>query len=395
VLRPGTPDSSLHVLRLCSVFEPPDAALRGRGPRFDPIGGMQTHTGQLTRALDRLGVGQTVVTTRPPGAPRRAALGEATVRRLGLPVPWARQAYAAPAALAARRLAAAADLVHAHVGEDVCVLPIALAAARGAGIPLVVTVHTSVRHTYVPAGLRGHVLRAAGGAAEIAVVHRADRVIALTPRLAGLLARAGVAAERIAVIPSGVAAPSAGEPADPFPRVPRPRVLFVGRLHRQKGITTLVDAFARLRTTARLVVVGDGPERAALLAAIRRHGLAGRVHLVGFVPHRDVPAAMRHADVLALPSVYEELGTALLEAMQAGLPVVASRTGGIPDAVGDAGVLVPAGDAAALAAGVDGLLGDRRAASRLAALGRDRARRFDWDRLARDVVGVYLRALER
>jgi len=75
------------VLRLCSVFEPPDEALTGRGVRFDPVGGMQSHTGQLTRALDRRGVRQTVVTHRPPGAPRQQRIGEhAVIHRFGLPV---------------------------------------------------------------------------------------------------------------------------------------------------------------------------------------------------------------------------------------------------------------------------------------------------------------------
>src|SRR4029450_1356771 len=84
----------MRVLRLCSVFQPPPTALTGLGARVDPIGGMQTHTYELSRALDRLGVRQTIVTTRPPTAPRREALGTyGRVIRLCLPVPQGREFY--------------------------------------------------------------------------------------------------------------------------------------------------------------------------------------------------------------------------------------------------------------------------------------------------------------
>src|SRR5215218_1510404 len=83
----GRDRTRLGVLRLCSVFESPPSALVGRGVKFDPIGGMQNHTAELTRALDRRGVVQTVLTTRPPTAPYFQRLGErARVIRLGLPL---------------------------------------------------------------------------------------------------------------------------------------------------------------------------------------------------------------------------------------------------------------------------------------------------------------------
>lgn len=121
----------MRVLRLCSVFAAPPAALRGRGVRFDPVGGMQSHTFQLSRALDRLGVRQTIVTTRPPGAPDREAFGErGRLIRLGLPIPVARQMYAVQAWPLLAPLARRADLLHAHLGEDLAIVPLALAGAR-------------------------------------------------------------------------------------------------------------------------------------------------------------------------------------------------------------------------------------------------------------------------
>src|SRR5215213_291616 len=282
----GNRPRALRVLRVCSVFEAPPASLTPRAVSFDPIGGMQNHTGQLTRALVELGVRQVIVTSRPPGAARCSRSRSVRVLRHGVHLPWARQLWAPLAATAALREARGADLVHAHVGEDVAVLPLALAAARVAAVPLVVTVHMSVRHTYLAAGLRGWQLKLLGGAAETTVVRRADAVIALTPRLAARMVADGIPAERLHVIPSGVTASDfAAAVGDPFPGVPRPRVLFVGRLHRQKGVGTLIEAAARLRTPgAQLIVVGDGPERAAGEAAARRLGLTRRVHFTGFAP---------------------------------------------------------------------------------------------------------------
>src|ERR671921_325422 len=115
----------ISVLRICSVFEPPPSALVGRGVKFDPIGGMQNHTAELTRALDRRGIVQTVLTTRPPTAPYFQRLGDhASVIHLGFPVRRFRQLYAPQAAIIAPILAARADVVHVHLGEDLAVLPV-------------------------------------------------------------------------------------------------------------------------------------------------------------------------------------------------------------------------------------------------------------------------------
>src|SRR5215213_329427 len=157
----------IRVLRLCSVFEPPASAIEGKGARFDPIGGMQNHTAELTRALDRRGVRQTVLTTRPPTAPHLQRLGDhARVIRLGLPVRRFRQLYAPQASVLAPILAARADVVHVHLGEDLAVLPVGAAAARLHRLPLVLTVHTSLRHTLAVSDLRSAVLKTLGGPIE-------------------------------------------------------------------------------------------------------------------------------------------------------------------------------------------------------------------------------------
>src|SRR5215216_3468554 len=384
----------IRVLRLCSVFEPPPSALIGRGVRFDPLGGMQNHTAELTRALDRHGVVQTVVTTRPPTAPYFQRLGEhACVIRLGLPIRRFRQLYAPQAAIVAPILAARADVIHVHLGEDLAVLPVGAAAARLHRLPLVLTVHTSLRHTLAVSDLRSAVLKAIGGPIERWGEHSAEAVLVITPRLRRLLLSDGVDENRIHLIPPGVN-PSLfeGPFEDPFSGVGKPRVLFVGRLAPQKGVHTLVAAAGLLKDpSAQVLLVGDGPKRKALEREAKRIGVADRLHFVGFFAHDRLPAVLAHADVLVLPSLYEELGTVLLEVMQAALPIVASKTGGIPDVIEDGvnGLLVPPGEAEALAYAINRLLAERDLARRLSEGAQERGKDYDWEVLAERVLAVY------
>jgi glycosyltransferase involved in cell wall biosynthesis len=361
---------------------------------------MQTHTGELTRALDERGVTQIVVTTRVPGAPRHERLGKrAQIVRLGLPVTSFRQWYAVPAAWLLPRLAAAAHVLHAHLGEDMAVVPLALTVARLHRMPLVLTVHTSVRYTLAVRDVRSAVLKAVGGWFEEQGERRADQVIALTPRLASILSTHGVPPERIRVIPSGVRPALFGAPddADPLAGLPTPRVVFLGRLHAQKNVDVLLRATALLRRPVHVVVAGDGPERHRLEDLHRQLRLGDRITFLGFVPHDRVPALLRSADVLVMPSRYEELGTALLEAMHCGLPIVAARTGGIPGVVGHdvSGLLVSPGDVAGFAAAIDRLVGDAGLRARLGEAGRLRSGAYRWDRLVSQVLDVYQEALNR
>ena len=160
----------------------------------------------------------------------------------------------------------------------------------------------------------------------------ADTVIALTPSTARLLRADGIPDGRVRVIPPGYdPALFEAASADPFPGVPRPRVAYLGRLAAQKNVGTLLDAFALLPADTQLLLVGDGPDRPALQRRAQEFG--GRVHFTGFTPHAEVPAVLAHVDLLVLPSLYEDLSSALIEAMAAGLPVVATRVGGTGDLV--------------------------------------------------------------
>ena len=186
-------DVGLHVLRLCSVFEPArtpgGSAVEGRAARFDPIGGMQNHTAALTRCLDAQGYGQTVATSRLAGRRGVVPMGRAAVvHRTGLPLPRLRQLWALDALrVVLRRPARPVDVVHAHQGEDLATLVLARAAAARHRCPLVVTVHCSVGHTLAGRTLHVRLLRAVGGWIERTTLRRADAVVVLTERTAAAL----------------------------------------------------------------------------------------------------------------------------------------------------------------------------------------------------------------
>jgi glycogen(starch) synthase len=387
------------VLRLCSVFEPPASALQGRWARFDPIGGMQEHTASLTRVLDARGVVQSVLTTRPPTAPWIERLGtRAIVVRVGLPVRRPRQLYAIPAAMLAPLLSRNADLVHVHLGEDLAILPLAALAARARRLPIVLTVHCSPSHTLAVHDARSLLLRTLGGWVERRGEARAAATIVYTRRLAEVLENEqgcqSVHVMRRGIDSSAFTDVRAGRDRTAGPR----RVVFVGRVVRGKGVLTLVKAFSRLRTPGiELVFVGDGPARIEVERLARRLGVADRIQVTGFVPHARVPALLGSADLLVLPSLYEELGTVLIEALHAGLPVVASRVGGIPEVVEDGvtGLLVPPSDADALARAIDTVLGDAELAARMGAGALQRARGYELEQVAAEVHALYARLAEQ
>ena len=391
-VRRGQVKVAMHVLRLCSVFEVPSHIDLDRLAVFDPIGGMQNHTGELTRALAAVAVRQTVITAHRPGVPALQRSAHVEVRRVGIPVRHWRQLYGVAALRHVLKVAPQVDLIHVHQGEDLATIPLGLLAQRITRAPMAITFHCSVAHTFVPSDWSQRVVKVLGTRIEPVGMRRAGAVIVLTSRMRSLLKGRGIAGDRVHVIPPGVnGSLFCGVRGDPLPELRRPRVLFVGRLAPQKNPLTLVRAARLIDERAEIVIVGDGPERPIIEQEIASAGLSGRVHLTGFVPHHEIPAYLSHADVFALPSLYEELGSVLLEAMRAGLPIVASDTGGIPEIVEDdrSGSLVPPNDTASLAGAINRLLRNPEVAQRLSNEGRRRSKRFEWSSIAGEVLGIY------
>jgi glycosyltransferase involved in cell wall biosynthesis len=169
-----------------------------------------------------------------------------------------------------------------------------------------------------------------------------------------------------------------------------PVLLTVGNLQEHKGQRLVVDAFAQLRKrqpAARLLLVGEGPDRAHLERQIAAAGLAGAATLVGAVPNTDLAKWYSAADVLVLASSREGWPNVLLEAMACGTPAVASRVGGVPEIVQSAvaGRVVAERTGAAFAAAIEDLLAARNERSRV----RQYAEGFSWDRTSQDQLSLF------
>jgi glycosyltransferase involved in cell wall biosynthesis len=237
-------------------------------------------------------------------------------------------------------------------------------------------------------------------------VRRSDRVVAISSYTAEEVRQlVQVPIEVIPYttsLPAPAPAPRAGLRAAGAPFT----VLFVGRLVERKGVSHLVDAVSLLRSRVdvRLVIVGDGAERARIEARVREQGLDGRVAVRGRVSEAELQAAYAAADAFVLPAVVDQrgdtegLGVVLLEAMNHRVPVIASASGGIPDIVEDgvSGLLVPPGDAKALAAALERLARAPDLAGRLGDAGYRRLHeRFSWDAITRRWAEVYAAATRR
>jgi glycosyltransferase involved in cell wall biosynthesis len=270
-----------------------------------------------------------------------------------------------------------ADIVHTHmVHADVYG---GLAAALRA-VPLVSTKHNDDPFRVGPFRF-----------VERGLSRLAGRIVTITEALRRFtVERVGVPAAKVETIHYGLDdVPDAwgANPPDPVPQDMRV-LLAVSRLTRQKGIDVAVRALPLLPDDTALVVLsGTQEERPQLESLARELGVAQRLFLLGRVP--DVAAWLRRAAVLVHPARWEGFGLAVLEAMLAGLPVVASNVSSLPELVVDAetGFLVAPDDPSALALGIARALED---AERLGAAGRERARReFSVARMADRTAALY------
>jgi glycosyltransferase involved in cell wall biosynthesis len=350
-------------------------------------GGVPQHVLVLTRALTGLGweVDVAAGAGARPGSAYRAALEEAGGGVFELPLRRAPGPWDARGAAGLRRLDAPRyDIVHAHSSKAGALARLALPDAR--------------RIVYTPncfafaAGFGP--ARAAYWSVEQALVPRTGALVAASEwerRQARALLGAG---PRMHTIPNGV--PPARTDVEVHPALARlresgrPVAGFLARLEPQKDPLTLVEAAASLRSDAQVVIAGDGALEEDVRAAIARLGLAERVHHIPF--EGPVERYLTGFDLYVLPSRWESLPIAVLEAMAAGLPVLATDVGGTSEAVDDGvtGRLVPSGDPAALARAIDALLAEPDTLRALGDAGRARwSERFSLARLVAEHDALY------
>jgi glycosyltransferase involved in cell wall biosynthesis len=352
------------------------------------MGGAERQVVELAVALRRKGYGITVACSvageladalERADVPVRPLLKRLVKRRLSLVYAWR-----------LRRLLKREnfDLVHAHIYASIAAAAIA---TLGMDVPLVITEHTEASWQ-----------RRRARWVSRWIYSRVERIIAVsTPIRRRLIERDDVHPDLITIVPNAMT--STSEPlADaslPTELRERPLVGVVARLQPEKGVEYFLRAAARVTAKfpeAHFVVAGDGPLRQELVALSEDLGLRERVHFLGF--RSDASELMESLDGLVVPSLTEGSPLVTLEAMAAGVPVVASAVGGIPDQIRHdrEGLLVPPGDAAAISDALLTLLRDPARASRLGEAARRRAAsRFSHDTMVRRIEDVYRDVLGR
>ncbi|MFI6939230.1 glycosyltransferase family 4 protein [Streptomyces sp. NPDC050418] len=350
-------------------------------PYYPPaLGGLERVVSHLSRELAQRHEVHVVTTgLRTSGLPRHSTEDGVQVHRLpALEVANTAISAALPVQLAKAR---PGDLVHLHIAHAlVPELVSAVAALRK--VPYIAHFHLDVDAS----GPLGRLLPWYKQHFLGRVLRRAAAVIALTPEMADFLAeRYEVPRERLHIVPNGVS-DTYFMPPRPAPEHPL-RLLFVGRLSVQKNVARLLDSMPLVQRDVRLRLVGDGDLRGELEAQANRLGLRN-VEFAGSLHGDDLVKAYADSDAFVLPSDKEGMPLVLLEAMAAGLPVIATDVPGNRELVTGTGLLA-APEPAALARQIDVLAGDGELWRDLAARSARVAAELSWGRVAERVERVY------
>jgi glycosyltransferase involved in cell wall biosynthesis len=325
-------------------------------------GGIGRHVGMLVEGL--VARGHEVSVHGPAATEEQFGFAARGAEFVPVEIPASPQPGDVLAVRALRRSVRGADVIHAHSLRAGLVA----ALARPAGTPLVVTWHNLVLAT----GLRARIYHPL----ERRVARAADVTLAVSGDLAARATELGARDVRLAKVPAPVPRPVARTREqvreDLGAEPDQPLVLAVGRLHPQKGFETLVSAAARWRDRVPepfTVIAGSGPSYMSLAQRISVEHAP--VHLLG---HRDdVPDLLGAADLVVATSVWEGQPLFIQETLAAGVPLVSTAVGGVPEVVGSAARLVEPSDVDAVHDAVVELLADPAARADLARQGLDRA----------------------
>jgi glycogen synthase len=366
---------------------------------YPPVGGgASTAAQQTARALGSQGHEVLVVTSAARGEARSSIDGAVRVRRL----PALRLRTLAPSHTELLSFCASAGLLLSgelrRFGADGILayfaVPAGIFAVR-AGRRLEIPVVVSLRGSDVPGFPGGRLEGAFGVVARPALRRALSGAAAVAPNsevLRGLaLAFMPEVAGKTTVVPNGIDEASiADEPASSGSRTLE--LVQVGQLIERKRVDLAIEAMRALERAgvpARLTVIGDGPLRGALEAQAAELGVGGRVWFTGHLARAEIPGILRASDVFVMTSQGEGMSNAILEAMAAGLPVVATRNGSedVVEQAG-AGIVIEPGDAAALAARLRELAAAPDLRRRLALAGLSWARAHTWAATARAFVAL-------
>lgn len=297
---------------------------------YPRVGGAEVAIKEITDRIDDIEF--EMITLRFGHDPKDERIGNMRVHRVGFGPTYISKVFFIPlAALAARRIHRQRAFDAAWAMMSYMVLPIVLLRVSGVAFPYVLTLQEgdTFRHTFLRLHILPFRLLLARG------IRRATVVQTISTYLAGWAEKLGYQG-RIEVIPNGVDVQKFSRPEGAQVTLKNPPTLITSsRLVHKNGIDTVIRALP-LMPQVRFVVCGTGKEKHALQALARELGVNDRVEWLGHVDHADLPRHLHNADIFVRPSRSEGMGNSFVEAMAAGVPVIATQEGGIADFLFDA-----------------------------------------------------------
>ena len=348
-------------------------AVNFRDPAHPEAGGAELHLEEILLEACRRGFRVTWLASGfPGGAAEDTHRGMRIVRRGR----WWNFNVVVPGVLRREFLDPEPDLVVEDINKVPCFTPLATRADVGVIVPHLFGA-TAFHEASWPIALYVQLLERL-----IPRVYRRCRVVAISESTRDDLIRRGVPASGITVVHCGIDH-DAYRPGEFDGKAARPTVVYVGRLRRYKGVDWVIRTFPRVRSRvpdARLVVIGDGPDRARLERMLRGSGAEGAVEFLGFLPRAEKARRIREGWIVVQPSPKEGWGLTVIEAGASGTAVVAADSPGLRDSVrrDETGLLVPYGDDGAMAEALVRVLTDAALRRRLGRAGIDWASRFRW-----------------
>lgn len=289
-------------------------------------------------------------------------------------------------ALASVFAAESVELVHTHSPNAMLLAGLA---ARGRNCPHVLTVHIPAYEFYPPNDWRQGLFQLAERLGQQIL---AQSVIYASQRTHAQSRRLGIAPlHKSCVIENGIEL-DIYSPAPPNTNTP-PVIGCVARLEKQKGLDILLEAFAQLTSEACLWIIGDGMLRSELETHVQQLRLTQRVSFLGYQAQAN--DYLRQCDIFVLPSRFEGLSFALLEALALGLPCIVTDVGDHGRLInsGENGWVVPPNDPAALTTALESLLRDRKKRAHFSVQARNTAEKYSAEKMAQRTFAVYTRAL--